>query len=47
MLPQRLRMELQEERKKQGAQSKYICDCKGTVHPEDEEQSGEPKGAQF
>jgi hypothetical protein len=26
-----------------GAQSKDICDCKGTMHPEYEEQSGEPK----
>jgi hypothetical protein len=23
---------------------RYICDCKGTMHPEYEEQSGEPKG---
>jgi hypothetical protein len=33
-----------KERKIRGAQSKDICDSKGTMHPEYEEQSGEPKG---
>jgi hypothetical protein len=32
------------KRKIRGAQSKDICDCKGTVYPEYEEQGGEPKG---
>jgi hypothetical protein len=36
-----------KERKIWGAQSKVICDCKGTMHPEYEEQSGEPTGLQF
>jgi hypothetical protein len=32
---------LLQERKIRGAQRKDICDCKGTMHPEYEEQSGD------
>jgi hypothetical protein len=36
-----------KERKIRGAQSKDICDRKGAMHPEYEEQSGEPTGIRF
>jgi hypothetical protein len=38
---------LLQERNIRGAQSKDICDCKGTMHAEYEEQSGESTGLPF
>jgi hypothetical protein len=43
----RVEIEILQGRKIQGAQSKDICNCEGAIHPEYEEQSGEPYGLQF